>query len=185
MGYALSWAAVRGGSADAVHTILELDLTGAREEVPESKVVGVGLPTGWYLVMFNRNAIKAKFLERLSLLGEVVYCFVEDHVMLSVASGWLAGGLRWSVTHDCEKGRFHLQVEGQPPPNFDVIRDRLIAQQNAEGGEKSDTDYIYDIPAELARELTGFRHDQDIPGMSGEIFQVLQTTKSRIWRLFG
>jgi hypothetical protein len=89
-----------------------------------------------------------------------------------------------SVTHDCEKGRYHLQVDGQAPPYLAAIRQRLTSEQDGSGGEKSDTDYIYDIPAELARELTGYRHDQDIPGTSGKIFQVL-AAKRKKWKLFG
>jgi len=33
---------------------------------------------------------------------------------------------------------------------------------------------IPDVPVELGRELTGFRHDQDISGVSGAVFQVLK-----------
>lgn len=131
------------------------------------------------MVIFERHEMKDEPLQRLSSLGEVISCFVEDHVVSSVASGWKDGKLDWSVTHNSEKGRFHLQVEGQVPSSFAQIRERLTAAQNAEGGEKSDVDYIYDAPAELALNLTGFRHDQDVPGATGPIFQVLERTSTR------
>src|SRR6267142_3843621 len=125
MGYALSWAAVRGAHEESVRAVMGLRSTGETDEIGESDVVGVELATGWYLVMFNKETIDERRLGRLSLLGEVIHCFVEDHVMFSSASGWLAGSSQWSVTHDCEKGRFHLQVDGQAPLNLVGIQERL------------------------------------------------------------
>lgn len=174
MGYSLSWAAVRGGNAEAIHSILGVRSTNTWEEITESDVVGTTLSTGWYTVLFNIKEIDKAILERLSDLGEVVHCFVEDHVMFSCASGWRNGKFVWSVIHNCEKGRYHLEVAGTAPPAFEGIQRRLVAEQDAVGGEKADVDWIYDAPAELAKELTGFRHDQDISGVSGDAFQVLR-----------
>ena len=157
---------------------------GETRRTPECKVTGAALPTGWYAILFHRSEIKDKTLEKLSQAGEVVSCFVEDHVMFSSASGWVAGSPRWSVTHDCEKGRFHLQVDGQAPPILASIQGRLTAEQNAAGGEESDTDYMYDIPAELARELTGFRHDHDVARAAREPFKVLEPARRKRWKLF-
>jgi hypothetical protein len=184
MGYALSWAAVKGGSEGSVHKVMGLRAAGQSDEIGEADMVGVELDTGWYLVMFNKQTIDERTLGRLSLLGEVVHCFVEDHVMFSSASDWVAGSPRWSVTHDCEKGRFHLQVDGQAPPILASIQGRLTAEQNAAGGEESDTDYMYDIPAELARELTGFRHDHDVARAAREPFKVLEPARRKRWKLF-
>lgn len=177
MGYSLSWVAVKGGNSEAIYSILGVRPNGQREEVAESKIVSAELPTGWILVLFNRKELKDETLARLSSLGEVAYCFVEDHVMFSTASAWSGGKRLWCVTRDTEKGSLHLEASGQLPSSFAAIRDRLFAKQNANGGEKSDTDFIYDIPADLAREITGFRHDVDTPGMTGDRFQVLEETK--------
>jgi hypothetical protein len=83
--------------------------------------------------------------------------------MFSSASGWNRGKQIWRVLHDCEKGRYHLEITGTALAALADIRKRLTEAQNADGGEKADGDHIYDIPAELARTLTDFRHDQDIP----------------------
>lgn len=174
MGYSLSWAAVKNGSAEAVHSLLGLNATDAQEEIAESEIVGATLPTGWYLVLFHRKELDEARLEKLSNLGEVVYCFVEDHVMFSRASNWKDGECLWSLTHDCEKGRYHLDVKGVPPASLREIKNRLVAEQDKEGGEKADVDLIYDVPAELAKAITGFRHDQDMPGMKDTPFQVLE-----------
>jgi hypothetical protein len=177
MGFALHWAALKGGNFDSICSVFNLRKTGRREELYESDIVGVDLPTGWCLVLFNRQTIEDELVQKLSSFGEVVSCSVEDHVMFSTACGWRNQGPIWSVTHDCEKGRFHLEAEGVVPAALESIQNTLVAKQKAAGGEKADVDYIYDIPAELAKELTGFRHDQDIPGMSGDAFEVLEPAK--------
>jgi hypothetical protein len=189
MGFALHWAALKGGNLESICSVFKLRPTGRREEIPESDIVGAELPTGWCLVLLNRQTIKDELLQEFSISGEVVSCFVEDHVMFSYASGWKGGNHVWSVTHDCEKGRFHLEMQGVVPASLEGIRNNLIAQQKEAGGEKADVDYVYDTPAELAKELTGFRHDEDMPGMSGEVFHVLERAKetadkSSIWSSF-
>lgn len=174
MGYSLSWAAVKTGNAEAVHSLLGLSTTDVWEEVAESKIVGASLPSGWYLVLFRRTELDDAVLRKLSMLGEVVSCFVEDHVMFSRASNWKDGECLWSVTHDCEKGRYHLEVKGIPPASLGEIKTRLVAEQDKEGGEQADVDVIYDVPAELAKVITGFRHDQDMTGMKDKPFEMLK-----------
>ena len=185
MGWSLSWAALKAGNLQAVCSALGLRATGKHEEFAESKIAGAALPTGWYLVGFNRSELKDRVLERLSRSGEVVCCFVEDHVMVSWASGWRNGNKVWSVVHDCEKGPFHLDIKGEAPAELKGIAERLIAKQHAAGGEKADVDHVYDVPAELAKGLTGFRHDQDIPGVSGDVFEVLEPRPSGVAGLIG
>jgi hypothetical protein len=174
MGYSLSWAALKGGNLQTACAALGLRETGKREEIAESRIVGARLPTGWYVVVFSRTEIEDETLKKLSQAGEVVGCFVEDHVMVSWASGWREGNKVWSVVHDGENGRFHLDVKGEAPAELKGSAEGLIIKQQAEGGEKADVDYVYDVPAEVAKKLTGFRHDQDIPGMSGDVFTVLE-----------
>jgi hypothetical protein len=187
MGYSLSWAALKGGNLQTACAASGLRATGKREEIAESKIVGVQLPTGWYVVQFNRTELEDRELARLSQAGEVVSCFVEDHVMVSWASGWREGKKIWSVVHDCEKGRFHLDVKGEAPAELKGISERIIAEQQAAVGEKADVDHIYDVPAELAKVLTGYRHDQDTPGLTGDVFEILERAvapvgSSRRWR---
>jgi hypothetical protein len=174
MGYSLSWAAIKNAAPEAVHSLLRLSATHAWEEIPESEIVGASLPTGWYLVLFNQKEMDDNDLEKLSSLGDVVYCLVEDHVMFSRASGWKRGKLQWSVTHDCEEGRYHLEVEGTAPSSLQSIRAEVIAKQDVAGGENANVDHVYDAPAQLAKSLTGFRHDEDISGTKEHPFQVLQ-----------
>lgn len=58
MGFSMSWAAVRGGTPQAVLEALALRGTGAREEIPESDTTGVELPGGWYMVASNHDDLR-------------------------------------------------------------------------------------------------------------------------------
>jgi len=171
MGYSLSWLAVKGKSPQAVRDALSFHPTGECEEIPESAISAAETPNGWYLIVANRREqVTSDFLlKRLSESDcEIVTCFVEEHVMVSQATGWRDGKRTWLLNHDCQQGLRHLEVEGDLPQSFAAIRDGLLAKQTEES-----CDYIFDIPVETARSLVGYRHDQDIPGMSGEVFQVL------------
>jgi len=178
MGYSLSWAALKNGTLETICSACNLRPTGEREKFPESKVVAADISTGWHVVLYNRYEVDDQVLAKLSTGGEVVSCFVEDHVMFSSASGWVHGKQVWRIFHDCEKGRYHLDVAGTPPAALAEIQNRLVEEQKAAGGEKADVDYIYEIPAELAKTLTSFRHDEDFQGADGDVYQALESTST-------
>jgi hypothetical protein len=124
-------------------------------------------------------------MQHLSSSGcELVTCFVEEHVMVSRATGWKDGHLRWSVTHDAQKGLMHLDVQGEPPPGFAAIRDRKLAEQAADDGS---VDWLFEIPVETARSVVGYLHNEDVPGLSGDVFKVLARPKNPSFfnRFFG
>jgi len=182
MGYSMSWAAVKGSTPQAVRDTLALRATGTREEIPESDITAAELPSGWYMVVSDRDGLQltsGEVLARLSALGEVIACFVEEHVMFSSAECWRSGRRVWSVQHDAQRGIEHLTAEGELPPRFSSVRDELRAKQEAAGGHKADVDYIWDVPVVLAHEFTGWRHDHVIPGLADDAFEVLEKTSSR------
>jgi hypothetical protein len=187
MGYSLSWIAVKGKPPQAVRDEFSFRLTDKREEFPESELTAVEMPSGWYVIVSNRSeqVVSDAAMQRLSSSGcELVTCFVEEHVMVSRATGWKEGQLVWSVTHDAQKGLLHLDVQGEPPAAFAAIRDRKFAEQAA--GDR-DCDYLFDIPVETARSVAGYRHDEDVPGLSGDVFEVLappNDERSFLKRLF-
>lgn len=94
--------------------------------------------------------------------------------MLSGASGLKDGRTLWTVHHNAQRGELHLEVEGIPAPALERIREAQVAKQKAASRENIGVDYLFDIPVELARELTGFRHDENIPGMSRKVFEILE-----------
>lgn len=192
MGYSLSWLAIKGKPPEAVLEELGFRRTGQWLELPEAPLTAATLPNGWYLLVSDHTAYVASdsVLEHLTLNAEAVTCFVEEHVMFSSATGWKNGCRCWSLNHDVQHGIEHLDAEGELPPSFNSIRDRLFSKQKEENTRKAGVrrpllrkrvysvhemacDYIFDIPVELAAELTGYRHDRDIPGLTGQPFEVL------------
>ena len=160
MGASLSWVAVRGKSRDAILEQLRLVGTGQKEEIPESPIAGAELRDGWFLVVANNfDFAEQQPLAQLSAAGELVTCAVEEHVMVSSASAWRDGRQVWSVLHDSQVARCHLATEGELPPEFPVIRDELLASQEADGGDASDVDFVFDVPVNVARAMTGYRYD--------------------------
>jgi hypothetical protein len=187
MGYSLSWLAVKGKPPQAVLDELALRPTGQREEIPESGLSAVATPNGWYLIVADHTdrVCPDDVMQRLASSGcELVTCFVEEHVMASRATGWRDGKMIWSITHDVQKGRKHLEVLGEPPPQFAAIRDELSARD-----KPGECDYLFNIPVETAKSVCGYQHDEDVPGLSGEVFEVLESIipqkPSLFKRLFG
>ena len=175
MGYAISWLAIRGKSSSTVRKELGLLATGKLEDVPESKILGMELPSGWYLIFANDCGFAEGLpLGKLSQDAEVVACSVEEHVMFSYATGWRNGERHWAVTHDSNNGIQHLETDGRPPFIFNAIRERLTLEQTEADRNKINVDCIMDVPIELAESLTGFRHNKDIDDDEGQ-FEILET----------
>lgn len=163
MGASLSWFAVRGKAPDAV--LQEFGLRNIGKEYHKTPYGGGALPSGWFLVEHGRHEFTDDEVQRLSRGCEVIACFVEEHVMVSRAAGWKNGEQIWSVTHDAQEGGDHLEVVGEPPAGFAAIRDRLTKKQEEDGG----ADFIFNIPVDLAEEITGYSHESD-PGIKFDLF---------------
>jgi hypothetical protein len=196
MGYSLSWLAIKGKAPRAVLDELGFRPTGERLEFPEAPLSAATIPNGWYLIVSDHTEYVASdsVLEHLTADCEAVTCYVEEHVMFSGATGWKNGRRCWSVNHDAQRNIEHLETEGELPASFNSIRDRLFSKQKEENIRKAGIrrpwfrrralsfsemacDYIFGIPVEVAREVTGYQHDRDIPGfripLTGRPFEVL------------
>jgi hypothetical protein len=180
MGFSLTWVAIKGSTPQQVHAALSLRGTGARVEIAETGLTGATLPGGWYLVTSDHaplNLVDDQLLAKLSQLGDVVICDVEEHCMVSFSARWQNGNQRWLLMHDAQSGKDRLEVEGEPPSSFSAIRDQLQAKQAVANATKERVDYIFDIPVEVARSITGYRHDHPFPGNPETMFEILLSTR--------
>jgi hypothetical protein len=189
MGFSLSWVAVNGKSAAKVQEELGLKGTGQYEEIFESPYTGFLLPKGFYLVVANESEELAteKVLKSLSAGCEAIACFVEEHVMVSQVALWKNGQMVWSVAHDSQKGIEHLDTCGVPPAEFASVCSQKMAAQKASGGSKAEADHVFDVPVDLAEQITGYRYDKDVPGLGEAPYEVLEKRKAKPWimRVFG
>ncbi len=138
------------------------------------------MPRGWYLVVANRcdhRFLQAKVLGPLSQNYRVVACSIEEHVMFSSAEEWVAGAMAWRAVHAGENGPMDLKTSGALPPSFQSMANALAAKQEAEGGKTAEVDHYFDIPLNAAKAITGFKHDEKVPGLDYEKFDLLQDQK--------
>jgi hypothetical protein len=184
MGYSLTWLAARGRTPEEVRTALGLRLTDQREEFPESPFSAITMPGGWYVVVaneFDESFADEPVLARLSDgSSEIVTCFVEEHVMASEACEWKAGKKLWRVSHQSDQGIFHLAAGGQLPATFEKLLGEARSQQEKAGGQAVNVDHLFDVPVEIAKSRTGFRHDEGDHGHAEKKpFEILMPIEDR------
>lgn len=161
MGFRISWVGFEGVDQAACLSFVGMTDTGHADEANEAPFSMATLPTGWTILFSNdfEFASEQKLAE-LSKCGRVVGCSIHEGIMYSSAASYLKGRRLWFVDHDSSQSIIDLTLDGTLPAEFDAIRARLVSEQEASGGEQSDTDYIFDIPVELAAHCTGYRHDR-------------------------
>ena len=106
--------------------------------------------------------------------------------MESRATGWAEGERKWSASHDAQRARDHLEAEGEVPEAYPTIMAGAKMKQALANENKKRVDYLFDVPVDLAQSVTGFRHDEEVPGVEGLVYEVLSGKKgSFLGRLFG
>jgi hypothetical protein len=166
MGFSLVWFAVQGIGKDDFLERAGFEDTGEVDEYFEEEHSGGELEGGWYVVVSNdMNLLDPAKLPKWSAGGRLVACVVHEGSMNSLAMEWADGRQVWSVFHDGGDGGDQLDVEGALPEAFEELK-REAMTLKSDGGEG--VDFVFDIPLDLAAELTGFRHDEmgfddDIP----------------------
>jgi uncharacterized RDD family membrane protein YckC len=172
MGYSVYWLGVHGKPRAQLLQELGLQLGAETTDNYRPPLVGVTLPDGWFVVMLNRHApvwYADEALAALSADGRVITCEVEEHAMYSGAVGFAGGREVWRMVHDEGQGLDHLETQGDLPPEFPVIHAEIKQRHDAavaeaeELGEDVDVDHFFDVPADLAEEITGYRHDARPP----------------------
>ncbi len=163
MGYAISWIAFKGHTAEQTAELLALSPSGKFEEVPESMFCGVHLDKGWYVVVINEYGhkfVRERSLRRVSGAADVVAVAIEEHVMFSSAEAWKNGNLVWKVRHESESGPRHLEEQGSLPAQYGSVKGRLLAAQQRENEGAHEVDYVFDVPLEISEAIVGFKHDR-------------------------
>ena len=185
MGVSLAWIAARGAPSGDFLKRLQLTPTGDFEEIPESPYSACTLETGWLLVVVQRmddRAVAPETLRAVSSGAELVVAWVEEHVMFSRAEGWKDGQKTWSIVHESEKGPTHLESTGAPPVSLAGHQTKALDLLKAEGEDSAD--YVFDVPLQVAQELTGFKHDEG-PDRRFEVLKKAPGSGGFLNRLFG
>jgi len=169
---------MKGEVSERLLENLSLEPTRERAYPAEAIFTGHTMRPGWFVLVINRcnhDFVRPKSLERLSELGEVIACSVEEHVMWSSAELWRGGAQIWSIQHDAQKGMLDLDASGFIPEAYSAIRNEYSERQEQEGGVEAEVDYIFDIPLLVAKSIVGFKHDE--AGTDDEMFLVYRATE--------
>lgn len=161
MGFRICWLAFHG--IDHAECLKQLGMTdtGRFDDANDEPFSFASLPGNWHVLFANDfEYMKDKRLAALSKDCEVVGVRVADNVMYSQAVRFKRGVQVWAATHESWRGLRHLDTSGDLPTEITEIRANLLAQLEANGGDKSDVDYVFDAPVELAELITGYRHDR-------------------------
>jgi hypothetical protein len=160
MGYRCRWMAMRG--RDRADVLARLDF-GVTDELTD-EIYDPGLYAfeveGW-LVIFGdgwdfMDLVTRRAASKLSNKGEVLYLYTDDTPMKAELTSFVDGQVRWSITYDGEDGPSRVAAQGTLPAQAKPI---IAAANQAQKGVR-DVDHVYDVVAELALTLVGFRHDQ-------------------------
>jgi hypothetical protein len=161
MSFSLAWFAAQGIDRDDFLERLGFTDTCEADEYFDQDHSGGELPGGWYVILTSDLGLLAPDkLAQWSAGGRLVAAVVHEDSANSLATEWKDGRQIWSVSHDGSEGGDQLAVEGELPDVFEELKHEADALQAAH--------VIFDIPLDLAAELTGFRHDEmgfddDIP----------------------
>jgi hypothetical protein len=177
MGYSLSWLACKDKAPEAVQHQLGCIGTGEFGEYGDFGLVGGVLPNGWYLLIANRcetALIADAVVSEISLGCSAMACSIEEHVMCSHASFWSNGRRIWRVEHRAELGLSDLKIIGEPPPELLRLREAAAAEPATRLRGTLQADYFFDIPLELAKRMVSFKHDEVMPGIDVDHFEIFR-----------
>ena len=177
MGFHISWIAVRGKTPAQVCSALNIEKTDEQSAFPESNVDPIKLDSEWYLVHFNDPLppeLELTVLGPLSIDAEIIKCVIEEASMVTMASCISNGTEKWTILHDSEQGLTHLEVSGDVPDCYEDIKTRLLAELDA---DEDPCDYLFDVPAEVCKTITGFRHDDVRENEDSNPFAVMERSK--------
>jgi hypothetical protein len=177
VGFHISWIAVRGKSPAEVCSALNIEETDEQSPFPESDIDAIKLDSEWYLVHFNDPLppeLELTVLSPLSKDAEIIKCVVEESSMITMASCLSNGTEKWTIIHDSGEGLRHLETSGDVPVCYEDIKNRLLAELNEDDGG---CDYLFDVPAEVCKTITGFRHDAERENEDSNPFTVMTRSK--------
>lgn len=162
----MSWFAAKTLDLDELCAAVPMEPTEVADPRWESPLCGGIWRDGWYLVIAGRSCsrlVEPQILRSLSASYPVVACSIEEHVMATEAYYWNEGKLTWSVKHQSELDLYHLEALGELPAFYQEIERSHIREQDHEQSHAAEVDFIFEVPLEMAKAVTAFKHDEEPP----------------------
>jgi len=162
MGFSLSWIAVRGMTREQALEALGMEVS----EEPADILEGVAMlewPGDWLVVLSgdDRDALGGD-LAALGQLGRTYVAYGMDTDVPYASACGRQGKSDWTLTVKPNQGRMSVVVE--VPAQLDAIIAAAKAQQ-----ADTEIDLFFEIPAELAESICGFRIGKGDPDTFGHV----------------
>jgi hypothetical protein len=129
------------------------------------------LDSGWALVIMGNHEDRLGLnpvLQAVSKGTRAISAAISEYTMLSDVRSFEDGVCVWSVTHDVSDDVNHLAIWGNAPhKEAEAYRLEAIANRKSD----SEVDFMFDVPLQIACDLTSFKHDQAMPPHSA-LFEV-------------
>ena len=162
MGFSISWLGLRGLNIKEAATLLQLEV-GDQIDAFDAPM-SIYANENWAIAILDECRFPGppdQFLAAISKGRELIVVHVEEHVMFSHAELWRDGSIVWKVGHSGDQDVWDFHATGDVPASLETLRQQVFSKQGEE--EEVDDDYVFDIPLDLAAELTSFRHDEWVP----------------------
>lgn len=161
MSVSLVWVAAQGIDKEEFLERAGFEDTGEIDEYFEHDHSGGELPEGWFVILSSdMGLIEPAKLAKWSAGARLVAAAVHEDAASSLATEWRDGTLVWSASHDGSEGGDRLDVEGVLPSVFEELKEEAAAAQAESEAGGGGVNFVFDIPLDLAAEITGFRHDE-------------------------
>ncbi|TIV72343.1 MAG: hypothetical protein E5V89_05805 [Mesorhizobium sp.] len=161
MGFSISWFGFRGYEIKDAAALFGRDVGESSEDF-DAPISAYRSDKNWAIIILGYCSFPNppdSYLSSFSQGREMVVVHIEEHTMFARAELWSSGKNIWRIWHSGDKGVRDIHATGDLPASFESLRQQAFSKQDKE----SDVDYVFDIPLDLAAELTGFRHDEVAP----------------------
>ena len=178
MGFNMSWIFVDQVDLNDLYAALDVKSTGEAadpHDLGTGRVPLAGLKPkdGWCAIFGHYSFVlditigtDPPRLTRLPAKSRAVSCVVLEHANISYASLWQDGRHIWEVRHQPNKEQSeHLDFCGDLPPTFMGTWEAALQRQRESYARRNifggwGVDYIFDVPFNVATEITGFHHNR-------------------------
>jgi hypothetical protein len=171
MGISFAWTAVEGLPAAEVRSRLSLGTTEETCDFPFNAVASHVLPNQWMMVAAEdcgHRIVSSDSMAALSKGCQAVACAVEEHVNFSLAELWRDGERVWQVEYSADRDDV-LRWSGTLPDRFETLH----ASAEPDDSDNLEGIFLMDIPFMMAKDIAGYRHDENDPVFDATPFQVL------------
>lgn len=161
MGFRATWIAIPAAESSDVLTRLDLRETKQKDETNDAPFSGALVAGDWYIIFSNEPTFADDLgAATLSNIERLIICTIDETSMVSISSEYRNGSKLWSIEHDAQIGDLHLEVQGAPPKALKPIRETFLKQQKSQDETGLLVDFLFEVPIELAANITGYRHDR-------------------------